>query len=505
MNELMSSSEAQMYFNVRLTLVPTMFIGALFLIFSFYYSGIISSGNKLKIISLVLLPQLLCVWPLFTFKYFHLVLQSKKFGGYEDVWGILMIVSEVFSFLYIIAAVVLIGRTLRGRGEKSIRPLALAVCVPLLLQILQVMVKPLTELGIYLTLPSLAVFFVVLTVYILKHRLIEIIPVASQKIFSTLNEAAFIIDSNWQIIESNEAADLYFEGITVCKPYVDFRKIIESLDQYCEDKNKIDEIVNLLAGNQDKAYEDTLVMYWPKKGCRQYTVNISPLYSGSKKPIGKLAVFKDMTEYRIQTLLSERNRVSNDLHDSLGNSINVISSNLEYVLNNFSDTQEVQDCLRISYDKSIGAFVQLRRIVDELKPIDIEQKGLLAALDTMFYRLRIKGMHVDFSHNIANDSQISKTKLGDTIYFICQETISNSFAHGRANNVTVTLHSEDGVLKLFVTDDGAGCEYIIPKNGLNSMKERVDSLGGKLSFGSPNGGGFNIKATLPFLVISDAC
>jgi len=503
MNELMSSNEAQMYFNVRLTLVPTMFLGALFLIFALYYTGIITPGNKIKIIFLILLPELLCVWPLFTTQYFHLVLVSKKFGGYHDVWGILMIVSEVVSFLYIIAAVVLIVRMLRRRGGKRTQLLVLAIFVPLLLQVLQATVKPLTELGIYLTLPSLAVFCVVLIVFILKYRLIEIIPAVSYNLFSTLNEAAFIIDNIGEIVESNEAAGICFKGITELKPFMDFKKVIDALAQYSDDKNKLTQIKNRVTENDGNAYEDTMTLTLPATGSRQYIINILPTYSEGNKLIGRIVVFNDMTEYRSQTLVSERNRVSDELHDSLGNSINVIRSNLEYVLNNFSDTEEVRECLRVSYDKSTGAFVQLRRIVDELKPIDIEQEGLLWALDSLFYRLRVKGLNVDFSHNIADDSQISQTKLGDTVYFICQEAISNSIVHGRAKNITVTLHNGDSELKLYVTNDGSGCENIEPKNGLNSIKGRVDSLGGELSFGSPNGGGFNIKVILPVPAISD--
>ena len=501
-NELLSLNEARLYFNVRLTLVPSMFIGALFLIFALYYAGIITQENRIKLISLILLPQFLCVWPLFTSKYFHLVLKSKVFGANEDVWGALMFVSEVFTFLYIIAAVVFIERTLRRRGIKSFRMLAFAVDIPLFIQVWQFLFNPLKDLGIYLTLPSLALFFVVLTVYVLKYRLVEIIPVASQKIFSTMNEAVFIIDLNGKILDFNKAAGLYFEGIIPCRPYMSFRNVIDALNQYNEDKNKIAEIKNRIDGQKDETFEDTLTLYSPAMGSKQYTISISPLYSEEKRLIGKLAMFKDLTEYRTQTLLSERSRVSNDLHDSLGNSINIISSNLEYVINNFSDTKEVRESLQISHEKSVGAFVQLRRIVDELKPLDIEENGLLWALETLFYRLRVNGLHVGFLHNIPDDSQISKSKIGDAVYFICQEAISNSFAHGRAAQVTVTLREDDGLLKLSIIDDGVGCNDIEPKNGLNSIKRRVDLLGGKLNFGSPSCGGFNIKAELPVPVTS---
>lgn len=498
MNELMSTSEARMYFNVRLTLIPTMFVGALFLIFALYYAGKITLTNRTKIILLILLPELLCVWPLFTQRYFHLVLVSKVFGGYHDVWGPLMIVSEVFTFLYIIAAVVLIGKKLRSRGKKYVWLLAFAVSIPLVLQVLQVLVKPLTELGVYLTLPGFAFFCVLITVYVLKYRLIEVVPAASHKLFSMINKAVFILDAGGEVIESNEAAALYFQNMIEIKPYMDFEKVFDALVPYCDDKNKLEQMKSRAAAGETGAYEGMLVLQATATGNRQYAVDISPIFSGSGKLLGKLVVFNDMTEFTMRTLAGERSRVSDDLHDSLGNSINVISSNLEYVLNNFADTPEVRECLQISYDRAIGAFVQLRRIVDELTPVDIEQRGLLWALDILFYKLRVKGLNIDFSHNIGDDSRISKSKLAKTVYRICQEAINNAVVHGRAKNIAVTLHEGDGSLKVFISDDGVGCEHITPSNGLNAMRNRVESLGGKLSLGSPDGGGFNIKATFPF-------
>jgi len=503
MNELMATSEAHMYFSVRLTLIPTMFVGALFLIFALYYAGKITPANRTKTILLIMLPELLCVWPLFTEKYFHLVLVSKVFGGYHDVWGPLMIVSEVFSFLYIIAAVALIGKKLRSRGTKYVWLLAIAVAIPLVLQVLQWQVKPLTELGVYLTLPGFAFFCVLMTIYILKYRLIEILPAASHQLFATLNRAVFILNANGEILEYNEAVNLYFKDIFKCKQYMEFGRVLDALVPFSEEKSNIEQMKNRAVSGEGGAYEGMLALQNTATGHRQYAVLISSIYSDSKKLLGRLVVFNDMTEFTMRTLAGERSRVSDDLHDSLGNSINVISSNLEYVLNNFADTPEVRECLQISYDRAIGAFVQLRRIVDELTPIDIEQKGLLWALDTLFYKLRVKGLHIDFSHNIADDSLIGKKKLGNTVYRICQEAINNSVVHGRAKNITVTLHGGDGVLKVFITDDGAGCEQITPSNGLNAMKNRVESLGGELSCGSPNGGGFNIKATLPFKESAD--
>jgi signal transduction histidine kinase len=251
---------------------------------------------------------------------------------------------------------------------------------------------------------------------------------------------------------------------------------------------------------ENPSFEEAIGIFYPYplNAARQYNASVRPLFAANHKAIGQIVTFKDITEYRLLTLEKERQRLSDDLHDSLGNCINVISSNLEYALKNSKDSEDIRECLQISYEKSTGAFLSLRRIVDELKPLDIENEGLLWALESLFNRLRIKDIVIEFTHNNIDEQMLRSGKLGETIYFICQEAVSNSMTHGRAKNIAITLISAGNELKLYITDDGVGCDEIIRNRGLNSMESRVKALGGNFDCGSPDGGGFNIRALFPF-------
>jgi hydrogenase-4 membrane subunit HyfE len=70
---------------IKMALFPIMFLGAFWLIFSFHYAGFIKPSNNVKLTALILLPPVLCAWPIFTDKLFKLILVSSVPG--EDVWG----------------------------------------------------------------------------------------------------------------------------------------------------------------------------------------------------------------------------------------------------------------------------------------------------------------------------------------------------------------------------------------------------------------------------------
>jgi len=101
-----------------------------------------------------------------------------------------------------------------------------------------------------------------------------------------------------------------------------------------------------------------------------------------------------------------------------GNCINIISSNLEYAINNIDEPFKIKECLENSYNKAASAFLHLRRIVEELKPIDIENSGLIWALRSLFDKLKSKGIHIEFSHNNLNDQWTSSRKHGFKIILI---------------------------------------------------------------------------------------
>ena len=83
-------------------------------------------------------------------------------------------------------------------------------------------------------------------------------------------------------------------------------------------------------------------------------------------------------------------------------------------------------------------------------------------------------------------------------YRVVQEALTNALKHGAGGRAVVTLRYGDGELALEVADDGRGVATSGQGHGLAGMRERVGIFGGSFEAGPRVGGGFAVRASLPF-------
>jgi signal transduction histidine kinase len=93
-------------------------------------------------------------------------------------------------------------------------------------------------------------------------------------------------------------------------------------------------------------------------------------------------------------------------------------------------------------------------------------------------------------------------RLADPIeaaaYFVASEALANAVKHARASVVRVGLRIDDRRLVLSVSDDGVGGADPERGSGLIGLKDRVESLGGRIEVDSRLAVGTSLVATLPF-------
>jgi signal transduction histidine kinase len=87
-------------------------------------------------------------------------------------------------------------------------------------------------------------------------------------------------------------------------------------------------------------------------------------------------------------------------------------------------------------------------------------------------------------------------KIDDVLYHLIEESLMNSFRHGKATSITVHVQVVDDALEVDVQDDGVGASTFTEGLGLTGMRERVASLSGVLDARS-NHRGFQVLARLP--------
>jgi signal transduction histidine kinase len=128
----------------------------------------------------------------------------------------------------------------------------------------------------------------------------------------------------------------------------------------------------------------------------------------------------------------------------------------------------------------------------------------LAELPALAYRIRSAGLPVAMSVVTELASEVPQD-VGLTVYRVVQEALTNALRHaGPAASASVTVRCRDGVLDVEVTDDGrgaaaglAGGDSLGAGGGIMGMRERVSGLGGSLSTGAKDGGGYRVHAQIP--------
>lgn len=195
--------------------------------------------------------------------------------------------------------------------------------------------------------------------------------------------------------------------------------------------------------------------------------------------------------------ISERKRISRDLHDSILSKFFGIRINLE-VLNNKGDA--------ISKQKRSSYLEDLKSIENEIRNIshklnvdnDFSEIGFLDILKDLFYEFEKLD---NFKINFFNSSQIDwgdiKNNIKINFYRIIQESLQNIRKHANAENVEVRMEFDDAHLILSINDDGQGFETEAKFKGigLKNIQDRVKEIGGKFNLVS-NSNGTKINITL---------
>ncbi len=151
-----------------------------------------------------------------------------------------------------------------------------------------------------------------------------------------------------------------------------------------------------------------------------------------------------------------------------------------------------------------GGLVQLSEDVHNLSyrlhPSVLDDLGLVDALTTECDRFaRSESVRVDVEADALPQSLPKEVTFG--VYRVAQEALHNIGRHAKASIVQLSLVLSDGGLLLSVSDNGRGFEPDSPPHrpslGHASMRERIRSLGGKLSIQSAPGRGTTVVAWVP--------
>lgn len=196
---------------------------------------------------------------------------------------------------------------------------------------------------------------------------------------------------------------------------------------------------------------------------------------------------------------SERKRIAAELHDGLGQTLSLLSFEIEALEEDFpqpdpsgrlASLQRIREHVR----HSLG---ELRRITRNLRPLALTNLGLYQALKTLCGDFRAACPDVTLECELSQDVRHIPEDIAVAVYRIAQEALNNVARHADATEASLRLSVDEGGVELVVKDDGVGVAVDVhsgPGIGLETMGERARILRGSFSIESSPGNGCSIRA-----------
>ena len=195
--------------------------------------------------------------------------------------------------------------------------------------------------------------------------------------------------------------------------------------------------------------------------------------------------------------LEERQRLANDLHDSVSQTL-WTATLLAETLARASDLGDKQrDRAERLHALTAGALSEMRTLLLELRPSVIEETpftDLVQQLVSAFESRRRAKCRVCLDRDV---EPLPTVKVA--LYRILQESLNNVSRHADAENVDIAVEVYDDVLEMRVTDDGVGFDLgsVAEHFGLRIMAERAAEIGATMQAESALGEGTTVTVTVP--------
>jgi signal transduction histidine kinase len=207
---------------------------------------------------------------------------------------------------------------------------------------------------------------------------------------------------------------------------------------------------------------------------------------------------RSLSRRLIQIQEDERRRISQELHDEVGQNLTM----LKMVLDTAARQSE-----GISGGSMKEASAQVSRIIAQVRDISmflhpsiLEVLGLEPALRALFERLRAQtDLVVNFNSAFDDTRLDADSRL--CAYRTVQEALTNILRYAGVKTASVSLSDEGNDVLLSIADDGIGFDLTVlsagQTNGLAGMRERVSAVGGKFNITTHPGEGTLIEIVLP--------
>jgi signal transduction histidine kinase/putative methionine-R-sulfoxide reductase with GAF domain len=209
-------------------------------------------------------------------------------------------------------------------------------------------------------------------------------------------------------------------------------------------------------------------------------------------------LYEQTREYAV---VEERNRLARDLHDSVTQSLFSVTLLSEAALSLLDrDPAKARERLERANELAQGALAEMRALIFQLRPMTLQEEGLLSAVKKHLSALHSRhGRVVELQ--VTGSERRLPGPVEDAAFGIVQESLNNVVKHANAPRTHVQLQFDADSLVVTTIDNGVGFDPAAPRPtptlGMSSMRERAEGIGGHLTVESELGRGTRVTADLP--------
>lgn len=216
---------------------------------------------------------------------------------------------------------------------------------------------------------------------------------------------------------------------------------------------------------------------------------------------------KAQEEQARRAVLDERNRIAREMHDVVAHNMSVMvvqAGGARRML--YRDPAQSEMALEAIEQTGRQALDEMRRLLGVLREddqtADLSPQPGIECLHELVSTCSDAGLSVDLE--IEGEPRDLPAGIDLSAYRVVQEALTNTLKHAGPALAHVRLDYGEEELRIEVLDDGRGAAAahggpsMGSRQGLAGMRERVELYGGRLEAGPRAGGGFGVRATIPY-------
>ncbi len=205
------------------------------------------------------------------------------------------------------------------------------------------------------------------------------------------------------------------------------------------------------------------------------------------------------------TIVRERTRVAREIHDTLGHYLSILNIQLE-TISKLQERDPERAMSEVEEARRVAAqsMQEVRNAVAALRPTSIANLSLSESLTRLGKEFEQHASETELTLDLETQLPQLTPDVQVALYRVAQESLTNVRKHAHATKVLLRLRYEENVLELLVRDNGVTPEgeTAQPQSngfGLIGLRERIELLGGNVSYGAVDPHGFRVTVRVPIV------